>query len=158
MTAPPLTAKAATPKNSPPAITSGVFRVDATPAGATVTFDRDSSLKCAAPCSMTLPAGRHTFVVQMAGYRDAYRIIDIPHDTGLIVNLDKMSGMLTLSTNPSGLTIFIDGQEQPRKSPASFNLAPGPHTIEVVKGSERHKVPVEIHDGATIERNIDLSQ
>lgn len=107
---------------------------------------------------MTLSSGRHTFVVQMAGYRDANRIIDIPRDTGLIVNLEKMSGMLTLSTNPAGLTILIDGQEQARKSPASFILAPGPHTIEIVRGTERHKMPVEIHDGSTLERHVDLSQ
>ena len=46
--------------------------------------------------------------------------------------------MLTVSTNPPGLTIVIDGQEQTRKSPATFNLLPGPHTIEIVKGAERH--------------------
>ena len=105
---------------------------------------------------MPLPAGRHTFVVQSAGFRDAYRIIDIPHDTGLIVNLERMSGMLTVSTNPPGLTIVIDGQEQPRKSPATFNLLPGPHSIEIVKGQDRHSLSVEIHDGSTIERNVDL--
>ena len=107
---------------------------------------------------MTLPSGRHTFVVQSPGFRDAYRIIDIPRDSGLIVNLDKLSGLLTVSTNPSGLTIVIDGQEQTRKSPATFNLAPGQHTLEIVKGTERHSLQVEIRDGSTIERHIDLSQ
>jgi serine/threonine protein kinase len=139
-----------------PKPTDGVFQLTATPPGATATFDRDPALKCATPCSMPLPAGRHTFVVQSAGFRDAYRIIDIPHDTGLIVNLERMSGMLTVSTNPPGLTIVIDGQEQPRKSPATFNLLPGPHSIEIVKGQDRHSLSVEIHDGSTIERNVDL--
>ncbi len=105
---------------------------------------------------MTLPPGRHTFVVQLAGYRDAYRIIDIPRDTGLIVNLERMSGMLTISTDPSGLTIVIDGKEQPRKSPATFSLPPGQHAVEIVKGADRHPLSVEIHDGTTIEQHIDL--
>ena len=107
---------------------------------------------------MTLPTGRHTFLVQFPGYRDAQRIIDIPRDTGLIVNLEQPlnPGMLTVSTNPPGLLIVIDGQEQPRKSPATFVLPPGPHTVEIVKGSERHPLSVEIHDGSTIERNVDL--
>ncbi len=141
-----------------PAPTEGVFQLTATPAGATAIFDRSAELKCVTPCSLTLPTGRHTFVVQFPGYRDAQRIIDIPHDTGLIVNLEKMSGMLTVSTNPSGLVIVIDGQEQARKSPATFVLLPGPHTVEIVKGTERHPLAVDIHDGSTIERHVDLSQ
>jgi serine/threonine protein kinase len=160
--APEPAASAALPKKAPeappPAPTDGVFQITATPAGATAIFDGDPALKCAPPCSMTLPAGRHTFVVQLAGYRDAYRIIDIPRDTGLIVNLERMSGMLTVSTDPSGLTIVIDGKEQPRKSPATFNLPPGPHTVEIVKGTDRHPMSVDIRDGSTIERHVDLSQ
>jgi hypothetical protein len=141
-----------------PVPTNGAFQLTATPAGAIATFDRDASLKCVTPCSMTLPSGRHTFLVQFAGYRDAQRIIDIPHDTGLIVNLERMSGMLTITTNPPGLSIVIDGQEQARKSPGTFVLLPGPHKLEIVKGSERHSLAIEIHDGSTIERNVDLSQ
>jgi serine/threonine protein kinase len=148
----------AKPLRPAPVPTEGAFQLTATPAGATAIFDRDAALKCVTPCSMTLPSGRHTFVVQFAGYRDAQRIIDIPHDTGLIVNLERMSGMLTLTTNPPGLAIVIDGQEQARKSPATFVLLPGPHRLEIVKGSERHSLAIEIHDGSTIERNIDLSQ
>jgi len=52
----------------------------------------------------------------------------------------------------------IDGQEQARKSPATFMLLPGPHTVEIVKGSERHPLSIEVHDGSTIERHVDLSQ
>jgi hypothetical protein len=143
----------------PPATPAdGIFQINATPAGATATFDKSAALKCVTPCKMTLPSGRHTFLVQSPGYRDAQRIIDIPHDTGFIVNLERMQGMLTISTNPSVLAIVIDGQEQARKSPATFVLPPGPHNVEVVKGSERHALSIEIHDGSTVERNVDLSQ
>jgi len=139
-----------------PVATDGVFQLTATPAGALATFDKNAALKCVTPCSLTLPVGRHTFLVQSPGFRDAQRIIDIPHDTGLIVNLERMSGMLTVSTNPPGLAIVIDGQEQARKSPATFVLLPGPHNVEIVKGTERHSLAIEIHDGATIERHVDL--
>ena len=115
-------------------------------------------MECTAPCSVTLPAGRHTLVVRSAGYRDAARIIDIPQDPGLIVNLERMSGTLSLITIPSGLVVSIDGQEQPRKTPATFILPPGPHRVEVVKGAERHPLSIEIHDGSTIERTVDWSQ
>jgi serine/threonine protein kinase len=139
-------------------VANGVFQLTATPVGATAIFDKSAALKCIAPCSLTLSVGRHTFLVQFPGFRDAQRIIDIPHDTGLIVNLERMSGMLTVSTNPPGLAIVIDGKEQTRRSPATFELPPGPHSVEIVKGSERHALSIEIHDGSTIERNVDLSQ
>jgi len=54
------------------------------------------------PVPLTLPAGRHTFVARHSGYRDAQRIIDIPRDTGLIVDLAKMAGMLSVISTPPG--------------------------------------------------------
>ena len=129
----------------------------ATPAGATGVFDKNL-MECTVPCTVTLPAGRHTLLVRKAGYRDAARIIEIPRDPGLIVNLERMSGTLSLITVPAGLTVSIDGQEQSRKTPATFVLAPGPHRVEVLKGAERHPLSVEIHDGSTLERTVDWSQ
>ena len=118
---PPVKQAQSVQPKAPPLPTDGVFQITATPAGAMAIFDKDSALKCATPCSMTLPAGRHTFVVQLAGYRDAYRIIDIPRDTGLIVNLERMSGILTISTNPpvspSSSTGRSSRANRPRPSP-----------------------------------------
>ncbi|HEY4362147.1 MAG TPA: serine/threonine-protein kinase [Bryobacteraceae bacterium] len=141
----------------PPAPTEAMFQLTATPAGATAVFDNNSATQCTVPCSVTLSNGRHTLLVRSPGYRDASRILEIPRDPGLIVNLERMVGMLSLVTNPSGLAVFIDGQEQTRKTPATFALAPGPHRVEVVKGTERHPIAVEIHDGSTIERTVDWS-
>jgi hypothetical protein len=142
----------------PPAPTEGVFQVTATPIGATAEFDNNPALECQAPCSMTLSAGRHTFLVRSAGYRDAQRIIEIPHDTGLIVNLQRMHGLLSVITNPPGLTVLIDGKAQAQKSPAAFTLLPGPHHVTVIKGTDRQEFSVVIHDGSTISRTLDWAQ
>jgi hypothetical protein len=74
------------------------------------------------------------------------------------VNLERMSGTLHVDTAPSGLAVLIDGQEQPRKTPATFVLLPGPHRIAVVKGAEKQEFTVEIHDGSTITRTVDWGQ
>jgi serine/threonine protein kinase len=140
---------------APTAPAEGAFQLTATPAGSKVVFDQNSGLSCTAPCNITLPAGRHTFLVTRAGYRDAHRIIEIPRDTGLIVNLEKMVGMLSVSSSPRGLPIFIDGQEQTQKTPATFTLPPGPHHVEVAKGSDKQSFTVDIHDGGTVARNVD---
>jgi tRNA A-37 threonylcarbamoyl transferase component Bud32 len=142
----------------PAAQTEGAFELTTIPTGAATIFDGDAALKCVQPCRITLPIGRHTFVVESPGYRDAQRIIEVPRDKSLTVTLEKMSGMLILTTNPPGLTIVIDGQEQARKSPATFMLSTGAHAIDIVRGAERHPLSVEIRDGATIERTVDLSQ
>ena len=135
-----------------------MFELTATPEGATAIFDGDASRKCTTPCNISLPAGRHTFLVRSAGYRDVQRIIDTPHDAGLIVNLERMSGMLHVISNPVGLAVMIDGQQQAMKTPATFVLLPGTHKVTVVKGTEKQDFTVEIHDGSTISRTIDWGQ
>jgi serine/threonine protein kinase len=140
---------------APTAPTEGAFQLTATPAGSKAVFDHNSELSCTSPCNITLPAGRHTFQVTRAGYRDAQRIIEIPRDTGLIVNLEKMAGMLSVSSNPRGLPVFIDGQEQTEKTPATFTLPPGPHHVDVAKGSDKQSFTVDIHDGGTVTRSVD---
>ena len=157
-TQPQVAAAPATRDRTPATPTASSFQITATPAGATAVFDNDPATRCATPCKVMLSAGRHTFTLTMAGYRDASRIIEIPRDAGLIVNLEHMSGTLSISTTPSGLTILIDGQEQTRKTPALFTLMPGPHRVTVEKGSEKQTFTVEIHDGSTLVRTLDWGQ
>jgi serine/threonine protein kinase len=153
---PPPVEKAKVERTKLPALpVESMFQLTATPEGATAVFDGDAARKCTTPCNISLPAGRHTFLVRSAGYRDVQRIIDTPHDAGLIVNLERMSGTLHVISNPPGLTVQIDGQPQPTKTPATFVLLPGTHKVTVVKGTEKQDFSVEIHDGSTISRTID---
>ncbi len=131
------------------------FQLTTTPSGIAAVFDNNPELQCTTPCTIHLPVGRHTFVLKRAGYREAQRIVEIPHDTGLIVNLEKMEGMLSVTSNPSGLAVSIDGQEQGKKTPVTFALAPGIHQVVVLKGSEKQEFSVEVRDGATVSRNIE---
>jgi hypothetical protein len=132
-----------------------VFHVTTSPASADVVFDHSPALKCVSPCFVTLPTGRHTFEVRHSGYRDAQRIVEIPRDTGLIVDLVRLTGVLSLISNPAGLGIVIDGQEQPQKTPASLTLPVGPHRVQVTKGNDRQEFVVDIADGALSSKFID---
>ena len=134
------------------------FLLTTSPAGADVVFDANPALKCTSPCSTVLPVGRHTFMIRHAGYRDAQRIIEIPRDTGLIVDLVRMTGMLSLISSPPGLTVFIDGQEQSQKTPASITLPVGEHRVQVVKGNDKQEFVVEIRDGLLSSKFIEWSQ
>jgi serine/threonine-protein kinase len=141
------------PKAPPPV--DSVFNVTTSPSSADVIFDHSPALKCVSPCSMTLAAGRHTFEVRHSGYRDAQRIIDIPRDTGLIVDLVRATGVLSLVSNPPGLGIVIDGQEQTQKTPASLTLPIGPHRVQVIKGSDKQEFVVDIADGTLSSKFIE---
>jgi len=163
-TAPPVEPQAAKPEPQsqkvavaqiPPqsAPQQGTFQLTTAPAGATATFDT-SGTECTTPCNLTLPAGRHTFVLRHAGFRETQRIITIPNDTGLIVDLIPMTGNLTVITNPAGLTVLIDGREQTKKTPLSLTLPVGPHKVQVVKGSERQDLQVDLSDGQFLSKTI----
>jgi hypothetical protein len=125
------------------------------PPGSVAVFDNDPQLRCVTPCTITLARGRHTFTVSSDGYREEHRIIEIPQDPGLIVSLEKSSGMLSVTSTPSGLAVAIDGQVQSRRTPAMFSLSPGRHRVELERGSERRVSVVEIHDGATSSLSVD---
>ena len=131
----------------------GSFQLTTTPAGATAVFDT-SGIACTSPCNLTLPAGRHTFVLRHAGYRETQKIITIPNDTGLIVDLVPLSGTLNLITNPAGLTVLIDGREHPQKTPVSLTLPVGPHKVQVVRGSESQELQVDLSDGQFVSKTI----
>ena len=107
---------------------------------------------------MTLAMGRHTFVVRHAGFREARRIIELPQDTGLIVDLTQASGTLSLISVPPGLTVIVDGQEQPRKTPVSLTLPVGQHQIRVTDGNRKQDFSVDVRDGALVSRTIELTQ
>jgi serine/threonine protein kinase len=140
-----------------PAAEAG-FQVTTSPAGANVIFDGDSSTRCKSPCNVTLAAGRHTFVIQHAGYREAHRIIEVPRDAGLIVDLAKLMGSLSLITNPPGLTVIVDGNVQAQKTPANLSLSIGTHHVQVMKGAEKQEFTVDIRDGLLSSKFIEWTQ
>ena len=102
--------------------------------------------------------GRHTLVVKNQGYRDAQRVFSLPSEPGLIINLEAAAGALRLVTNPAGLTVIIDGQQQARKTPADFTLPVGEHRIQVLRGTEKQDFTVQIRDNVVSQKNIDWGQ
>jgi hypothetical protein len=160
VSAEPAPAVATTPKPAPaspaaPAATEASFQLTTNPAGAEAVFDGSADLHCTSPCSLNLPFGRHTLTLRHPGYRETQRVFTLPNDPGLIVSLEATAGTLSLVTNPAGLAIVVDGQEQARKTPASLPLPVGQHTVQVLKGSEKQEFVIEIRDGVLSQKSID---
>ena len=112
-------------------------------------------MRCTTPCKLNLPLGRHALTVTRTGYREAQRVFSLPNDPGLIVNLEATSGTLSLVTNPAGLTVIIDGQEQARKTPANFSLPVGEHRVQVLRGAEKQEFTAQIRDNVVSQKSID---
>jgi serine/threonine-protein kinase len=136
----------------------GTFHLTTQPAGAEAAFDGDAAHPCLTPCTLNLKMGRHTLAIKHAGYREARRVFSLPDDPGLIVNLEGASGTLSLVTNPPGLAVFIDGQEQARRTPANFVLPVAEHRVQVLRGSEKQEFTIQIRDGVLSQKNIDWGQ
>ena len=143
------------PPKVPPGPTEASFELTTMPAGAEATFDGNAELRCTTPCILNLAMGRHTLLLKSAGYRESQRVFTLPNDPGLIVNLEATAGTLSLVTNPAGLIVVIDGQEQARKTPANFSLAVGEHRVQVLRGAEKQEFTAQIRDNVVSQKNID---
>jgi tRNA A-37 threonylcarbamoyl transferase component Bud32 len=153
--APPAVAQTPAQPAVPPAPTEAMFTLNTSPSGAEAIFDYKPELHCTTPCSFNLSMGRHSVTIQHQGYREAQRVFSLPNDPGLIVSLEAASGTLALVTNPAGLTVVIDGQEQTRKTPANFTLPVGQHRVQVNRAGEKQEFAVDIRDGVISQKSID---
>ena len=74
------------------------------------------------------------------------------------MNLETTAGTLSLVTNPPGLSVLIDGQEQSRKTPANFTLSVGDHKVQVNRGNDKQEFVVQIRDGVVSQKSVDWGQ
>ncbi|MBS1876999.1 MAG: protein kinase [Acidobacteria bacterium] len=141
----------------PPEPQGVTTRILASPPGARVMVDGNLQLSCHAPCSLQLAAGRHTLLAQAEGYRDANRIIELPHDAELSIDMERTGGTLSISSNMAGSTIFINGQERAEKTPVVLNLPVGTYQVRLVNGRLSCETdPVRIQDGSIARRTCDM--
>jgi serine/threonine protein kinase len=146
------------PPSRTPVPSESTFQLTTNPPGAEVIFDNDPATTCSSPCTVKLAVGRHTFVMRHSGYREAQKIIDTPRDTGLIVDLAKTAGTLSIISNPPGLAVIIDGQTQAQRTPATLSLPVGTHKVQVTKGSDQQEFTVDIRDGILSSKFIEWTQ
>jgi serine/threonine-protein kinase len=124
------------------------------PPGAQVTIDGNSELTCKTPCMLPVAAGRHSLSVQLAGYRSFPRVISVPQDGDIFLQLTKAAATLSVTSNPPGASIEINGESQAKRAPALFNLAPGNYHVKVARGSAFLDFDVQLKDGEFVTKNV----
>jgi hypothetical protein len=126
------------------------------PPGAQITVDGNSSLACKTPCLLQLNAGRHAVTVQLAGYRPYPRVFNVPQDGDMFLQLVKAAGTLSITSEPPGASIEIDGKLESKRTPAVFNLAPGAYHIKVARSGAFIDFDVQLRDGEVISKRVDF--
>jgi serine/threonine protein kinase len=124
------------------------------PAGAEVTVDGNSSLACKTPCMLPLSGGRHALTVQLAGYRPYPRVFSVPQDVDVFLRLSKALGALSITSEPAGATIELDGKVQSARTPARFDLTPGIYHVKVTRGGAFLDFDVQLGDGEFITKRV----
>ncbi|HYL75102.1 MAG TPA: protein kinase [Bryobacteraceae bacterium] len=124
------------------------------PPGAQVTVDSDSALTCKTPCMLSIPNGRHSLSVQLSGYRAYPRVFNVPQDGDIFLQLSKAVGTLSVTSNPSGASIDINGETQPKRTPALFNLPPGTYHVKVARSGAFLDFDVQLRDGEFVTKNV----
>ena len=142
---------------SPPATTTVMLRT--APSGANIILDDSQQLACTSPCSMPVPAGRHTASATIAGYRPGLRIFRVPEEPDLIIYLARMTGQVQVLSDPPGAAILVDERRQTETTPATLELPAGKHVIAVVReGRPRDEQEIEVKDSAFVRMNFTLGK
>jgi eukaryotic-like serine/threonine-protein kinase len=110
----------------------GEIAISSNPSGAAVEIDGRSGQSWKTPLLVdSLSPGMHRITISMANYAPETRNVAVIAGNRAMtdVKLAPTKGYLTISGNPSGAQIAIDGRDTGKASPAEFVLEPGVHAI-----------------------------
>lgn len=127
------------------------------PPGAKVVIDDNAATSCTAPCTLSLPSGRHTLTMNSTGYSLARRVFNVPQDTRVYATLSKSSGVLILTSTPSGAKVTIDGHDSGR-TPLTVRVAAGKHHMVITYGGLQHEETIDVENDQFVARSFHWSE
>ncbi len=136
-----------------PSAQTGNIQVSSSPSGATVTLDRGQS--AITPFTFTyVPAGSHEVSINYPNYQTFYTTVSVyaGQTAYVTANLNPVTttGILDISSSPSGAAVYVDGNYHGVTSTAVGNLYPGQHSVKLTKaGYQDWTGTASIASGAT---------
>ncbi|PYV81584.1 MAG: hypothetical protein DMG93_14890 [Acidobacteria bacterium] len=142
------------------AVVPAQLTVNSTPEGAEITFD--GSALCQSPCTLTgIAPGAHTVLASKHGFSGATRNISLTAGANATValQLETLAALLSVSSNPAGAVIVIDGKDSGKLTPSQFSFSgPGTHTITLRRfGYLEAGNSINIEAGQTANVNLSLT-
>jgi serine/threonine-protein kinase len=119
-----------------PGIVAGQVTIDSNPSGAQVQIDGRADANWVTPYTATgLAPGAHTIVVSKSGFGQESRTVEIASGGKAAVNisLSQLSGMMSVTSDPPGASIIVDGKDTQKVTPSRITLDKGLHTVLVRK-------------------------
>ncbi len=113
---------------------TGTIRVVSTPSGAAVQLDGVDTGDVT-PVEYRLAVGTHTVAVELAGHLAVPAERTVTVGPGRLVPADfqlAALGELTITSDPPGAAILIDGEDTGEVTPHTFTLVEGPRTVDVL--------------------------
>ena len=126
-------------KNSAPALVAaipGQLAIDSTPEGAQLEIDGRTDPNWVTPYTLAgLPPGQHTVTVSKSGFASDTRSVDVvsANKALLVVHLISLNATMNVTSNPPGASIYVDGKDTQKVTPALITIEKGTHTVLVRK-------------------------
>ena len=131
-----------------PTATEGVARITTKPAGAMVTIGGATQPNWITPFSAgSLTPGVYEVTVSKSGYLPQTKDIEVAAGNTAALHLDlaPTGARITVSSQPRGAAIWLDGKSTGRTTPAVIMVEKGSHLIQVRKAGFR-----EVNTSATL--------
>ncbi|MDD1652810.1 MAG: PEGA domain-containing protein, partial [Methanomicrobiales archaeon] len=143
-----------------PSVDVGSISVTSSPSGATAVLDDTKSATTPTTFS-DVTVGTHTISVYKDGYQDFYTAVNVQKGVTAQVSATLSStvavGSLSVSSSPSGATVYLDQIYRGVTTITVGNLAAGTHTLNVVKAGYKDVTQnVNVVAGTTIYVTITL--
>jgi len=131
-----------TPTPTPPVVQTGTLKISSVPTGAVLWLDDKNTGKSTPLTVENLSTGVHKVVLKLDGYEDGVREVDVDSSqyTECSITLKQkvssvsssvvQTGMLKVSSTPSGASIWLDGKNTGKTTPEVLEeLSAGKHTV-----------------------------
>ena len=113
-------------------VVPGQMFVDSTPQGAQVQIDGASDSRWVTPFTVPgLQPGQHAVRVSKAGYSTDARTVDISagNRSTIVIHLTQLMAMFSVKSDPPGASIYVDGRDTGKLTPAQVSVEKGQHIL-----------------------------
>ena len=120
--------------SDPPLPITGYISISSNPSGASIYLDY--SYKGTTPITLEdVTTGSHNVKLKKSGYSDIYKTVTVYEDTTTSISetLVMETGAISISSNPSGVKVYLDNLFKGSTPITLKDVTTGTHTIKLVK-------------------------
>jgi len=118
------------------AVAPGMLTVDSSPQGAQIQVDGHADSTWITPFTLSqLAPGQHNLTISKAGYTAETKVLTVSSGSrnALSVHLIPLAATISVSSDPLGASVWIDGRDSGKLTPATLTLEKGSHSVLVRK-------------------------